>query len=312
MPSLGPSRRSSSSSFPFFFFFRPSGTYRPLISASRPSFVPDKPVHGMLLKAVLVVCLCTGASAFQLPSQPAVTFGPRHRSSAAAPLPHSPGHLCRSAPAARVPPVHMQQFNLPRGGGGFDPSILIGPAIFAGLFFSGALGWIFNFVIGVQAFVLCTSAPLHLCTAAPLHRSTSAPPPLCTSVHLCAPLCMCASRTSTHTHRLCVPCVLTHPAHLHPPPTHRAPPTAHRALVPARRPGGAPIRRRRQNPRRRGSSRDHQHGFGRAAGGAVSSTCTLQPPLLPTHHQAHVEPLQRNSDATIAWSSLLTASGTLW
>jgi len=44
----------------------------------------------------------------------------------------------------------MQQFNLPRGGGGFDPSILIGPAIFAGLFFSGAPGWIFNFVIGVQ------------------------------------------------------------------------------------------------------------------------------------------------------------------
>merc|ERR1719171_349659 len=102
----------------------------------------------MLVKAVLVACLCTCASAFQLPSQPAVTFGPRHRSSAAAPLPHSTGHLCRSAPAARMPPVHMQQFNLPRGG--FDPNSLIGPAIFAGLFFSGALGWIFNFVIGIQ------------------------------------------------------------------------------------------------------------------------------------------------------------------
>ena len=155
----------------------------------------------MLVKAALVACLCTGASAFQLPSQPAVTFGPRHRSSAAAPLPHFTGHLC-SAPAARMPPVHMQQFNLPRGG--FDPNSLIGPAIFAGLFFSGALGWIFNFVIGVQA-------PPHLCTSAPLHLH------LCTStsVHLCAPLCMCASRTSTHTHRLCVPYVLTHPAHLH-------------------------------------------------------------------------------------------------
>ena len=145
--------------------------------------------HGMFVKAVLLACLCTGASAFQLPSQPAVTFGPRHRSSAAAPLPHSTGHLC-SAPAARMPPVHMQQFNLPRGG--FDPNSLIGPAIFAGLFFSGALGWIFNFVIGVQAPPhLCTSAPLHLCTSAPLHLCAYAPPPV--HLHLRAPLC-----TSVH------------------------------------------------------------------------------------------------------------------
>ena len=126
----------------------------------------------MLVKAVLVACLCTGASAFQLPSQPAVTFRARHRSSAASPLPHSTGHLC-SAPAARVPSVHMQQFNLPRGG--FDPNSLIGPAIFAGLFFSGALGWIFNFVIGVQA-------PPHLRACAPVHLHLCAP--LCTSVHV--------------------------------------------------------------------------------------------------------------------------------
>ena len=154
--------------------------------------------HEMLVKAVLVACLCTCASAFQLPSQPALTFGPRHRSSAAAPLPHSTGHLCRSAPAARMPPVHMQQFNLPRGG--FDPNSLIGPAIFAGLFFSGALGWIFNFVIGVQApSHLCTSAPPHLCTSAHPHLCTSAPMHLCAyapppvHLHLRAPLC-----TSVH------------------------------------------------------------------------------------------------------------------
>ena len=114
---------------------------------------------------VFVACLCASVSAFRtLPSRPAVTFGPRHRSNVATAPQHATDY---ATPAARTAPLHMQQFNLPRGGG-FEPSSLIGPAVFAGLFFSGALGWIFNFVIGFQA-------PLHLCTSAPL--------PLC-SVHL--------------------------------------------------------------------------------------------------------------------------------
>jgi len=33
---------------------------------------------------------------------------------------------------------------LPRGGPGFDPSSLVGPAVFAFLVFSGTLGWVFN------------------------------------------------------------------------------------------------------------------------------------------------------------------------
>jgi len=33
---------------------------------------------------------------------------------------------------------------LPRGGPGFDPSSLVGPAVFAFLVFSGTLGWVFK------------------------------------------------------------------------------------------------------------------------------------------------------------------------
>lgn len=119
---------------------------------------------GMLGKAcVFVACLCTSVSAFRtLQSRPAVTFGPSHRSNIAAPLQHGP-HATDHA--ARTAPVHMQQFNLPRGGG-FEPSSLIAPAIFAGLFFSGALGWIFNFIIGFQA-------PLHRCTSTSVHLFAS-------------------------------------------------------------------------------------------------------------------------------------------
>ena len=100
----------------------------------------------MLAKACLfVACLCTSASAFRtLPSRPLVTFGSRS----------AVQHGLRTAtvqPVVRTEPLQMQQFRLPNGGGGFELSSLIGPAIFAGLFFSGALGWLFNFVIGFQA-----------------------------------------------------------------------------------------------------------------------------------------------------------------
>ena len=136
---------------------------------------------GMFGKAcVFAACLCTSVSAFNtLPSRPAVTFGTRHRSNVAAASPqhglHATDHATR---AARTGPVHMQQFNLPRGGGGFEASSLIGPAVFAGLFFSGALGWIFNFVIGFQA-------PLHLCASSPLHFCACAPP--LHAMHTCTP-----------------------------------------------------------------------------------------------------------------------------
>lgn len=147
---------------------------------------------------VFVACLCASVSAFRtLPSRPAVTFGPSHRSNVATAPQRATDH---ATPAARTAPLHMQQFNLPRGGG-FEPSSLIAPAIFAGLFFSGALGWIFNFVIGFQA------------------PSTSAPLPLCTSVHLrlcdSALLRICTA-SARHAY--------SHPAHAAPP----VPPTTHR------------------------------------------------------------------------------------
>ena len=78
------------------------------------------------------------------------------------PVRHASAALQRSSPARyasaapqRSSPAMMYggggpQYRLGGGGPGFDPSSLIGPAIFAGLFFSGALGWIFNFVIGIQ------------------------------------------------------------------------------------------------------------------------------------------------------------------
>ena len=166
---------------------------------------------GMLGKTcVFVACLCASVSAFRtLPSRPAVTFGPSHRSNVATAPQRATDH---ATPAARTAPLHMQQFNLPRGGG-FEPSSLIAPAIFAGLFFSGALGWIFNFVIGFQA------------------PSTSAPLPLCTSVHLR----LCDSALL----RICT--TSARHAYLH--PAHAAPPVP--PVPPALRCAAAPFPRAR-------------------------------------------------------------------
>ena len=154
---------------------------------------------------VFVACLCASVSAFRtLPSRPAVTFGPSHRSNVATAPQRATDH---ATPAARTAPLHMQQFNLPRGGG-FEPSSLIAPAIFAGLFFSGALGWIFNFVIGFQA------------------PSTSAPLPLCTSVHLrlCDSALLRICTTSARHAYL-------HPAHAAPPVPPSPPPSAAQLLL---------------------------------------------------------------------------------
>ena len=48
----------------------------------------------------------------------------------------------------------MQQYRLGGGGPGFNIDSLIGPAIFLALFFSGALGWLFNFLIGLQLLII--------------------------------------------------------------------------------------------------------------------------------------------------------------
>lgn len=50
----------------------------------------------------------------------------------------------------------LMQNRLPGGGGfgGFQLESLIGPALLGALFFSGALGWLFNLVVGLQLLLL--------------------------------------------------------------------------------------------------------------------------------------------------------------
>ena len=64
-------------------------------------------------------------------------------------------HHAQSPMAVRAE-VQMQMGQLPRGAGpgGFDPRELIGPAVFAFLLGTGALGWIFNLFSGFFLFIL--------------------------------------------------------------------------------------------------------------------------------------------------------------
>ena len=48
----------------------------------------------------------------------------------------------------------MQMGQLPRGGPGFDPGDLVGPAVFAFLLGSGLLGFFFNLFSGFFLFVI--------------------------------------------------------------------------------------------------------------------------------------------------------------
>jgi len=104
--------------------------------------------HLLLLAATLLLAPTVALRAPVRPSLHRVASPVRSTALASAPP-------RRAVATSRVAPVRMQQYRLgPGGGPGFNFDGLLGPAIFLGLFFSGALGWLFNFFIGLQLLII--------------------------------------------------------------------------------------------------------------------------------------------------------------